>query len=79
MRWGCSFEGLSHDGGGQNAQNALKISAPLPLIKIYQMIPLLARSVSLDFWASPAQKIRLLEKKLGPKPATPPKQSEEVY
>jgi hypothetical protein len=31
-----------------------------------------------DSWASPAKKIRPLEKKLGSKPTTPPKPSEEV-
>jgi hypothetical protein len=32
----------------RDGQNSIKISAPLHLIKIYQMRPLLARSISLD-------------------------------
>ena len=47
------------DGG---RQNSLKISAPLPLIKIYQMIPLSAKSISLDSTFKVANtQLRILE------------------
>jgi hypothetical protein len=41
----ANFNGLSQDGG---MANFLKISKPLSLIKTYRIIPLSARSISMD-------------------------------
>ncbi len=52
----------------------------VPIAAIAAMVRSTAARSGQDSWASPAKKIRPLEKKLGRKPATPPppKQSEEV-
>jgi hypothetical protein len=47
-----NFEGFSKNGDGQIL---LKISAPLPLIKTFQMTPLSARSISMDSTFNEAQ------------------------